>query len=81
MEQYSKRPSLRIAGLGPFPPQDNKFCEKVIDLAADIGVKLTLNDIDRTHPTGRDKKGLIVRFTNYTARFNVYSNRLPGLME
>jgi hypothetical protein len=38
-EQYSKRPSLHIANMGPFRPEDD-FPGLVIGLAADIGVNL-----------------------------------------
>jgi hypothetical protein len=65
--QYSKRPSLRIAGLVPFCPGEN-FRKKVVSLAADFGVNISLSDIDRAHPAGCDKEGLLVKFTNHTAR-------------
>lgn len=74
LAQYSRRYSLRISGLGPFKMEDN-YRQMVIDLASQFGVKLTQADVDRAHPAGRDRKQLIVRFTNYAARFNVYSNR------
>jgi hypothetical protein len=72
--QYSRRSSLRIPGLGPFAPKEN-FRETVVSLAAEIDVNLSLSDIDRAHPTGRGNSQLIVKFTNYAARFNLYTNR------
>jgi hypothetical protein len=38
-------------------------------------VAMDLHDIDRAHPAGKDNKQLIVKFTNYTARFNHYNSR------
>lgn len=36
---------------------------------------MSLSDIDRAHPAGKNRKQLIVRFTNYSARFQLYSAR------
>jgi hypothetical protein len=59
LEQYSRRYSLRISGIGPFV--DNKdYSAKVVKFAVDVmGVEL--------HPTNVENQ-LIVRFTNYSAR-------------
>lgn len=73
-EQYSKRPSLRISGLAPFQPKAD-FPGMVVELATKMGVKISRKDIDRAHPCGHDRKGLIVKFAGYQAKFDVYSNR------
>jgi hypothetical protein len=74
LQQYSRRMSLRIFGLPQFKPDDN-YRQMVVDLARDIGVVLDLSDIDRAHPAGKDSKQLIIKFTNFTARSNLFSNR------
>jgi hypothetical protein len=74
LQQYSQRASLRISGLPAFKPDDN-YRQLVVDLASEVGVVMDLHDIDRAHPAGKDNKQLIVKFTNYTARFNLYNSR------
>jgi cell division septum initiation protein DivIVA len=72
-QQYSRRYSLRITGLFPF--LNDNYRQLVVDLARDMAIDVSLSDIDRAHPAGKDRKQLIVRFTNYSARFAMYSNR------
>jgi hypothetical protein len=75
-KQYSMRHSLRFDGLGPFTNNgDQDYRDLVIKAAKKIDIKLTQSDIDRAHPSGRDQKQLLCKFTNYTARRTVYINR------
>jgi hypothetical protein len=73
-EQYSRRTSVRISGLGPFQG-DTDFKAVALDVAADMECDVTINDIDRAHPVGREGKQLIVKFMSYTARSKFLKNR------
>lgn len=72
--QYSRRHSIRINGLGPFNSNED-FTKIVLNTAEKMQVPLVSSDIDRAHPAGKDKKQLIVRFTNYAAKRRMYSSR------
>ena len=54
-ERHIWRNSLRIAGIPEGLGEDTD--EQVLDLARDIDVDISLNDIDRSHQVG--KQGLI----------------------
>ena len=54
-ERHIWRNSLRIAGIPEGLGEDTE--EQVLDLARDIDVDISLNDIDRSHRVG--KQGLI----------------------
>ena len=75
-EQYSRRNSLRITGI---PIEANESTdEQVLDLATDMGVDLHLSEIDRSHRVGQLQNGqraLIVKFTSYRARQELFSLR------
>jgi hypothetical protein len=46
-----------------------------VKLAQDIEVDIQLSDIDRARPVGKENKQLIVKFTNYSARYRFFSIR------
>lgn len=79
-EQYSRRMCIRIAGIDEREEEDtNKL---VLDLAAQMSVRLRPEDIDRSHRVGKVRSGrnqrsreLIVKFTNYSARLNFIKGR------
>ena len=83
MEQYSRRNILNFSGL---PESDSEDSVQLgIDLAKSVGVNVQKTEIDRAHrigPKGRKTSSgelihrpLIVKFTNYTKREEVYSAR------
>lgn len=75
-EQYSRRNSLRIAGI---PTVEGESTDaKVIELANDMGVNISESDIDRSHRVGpfrRGQRALIVKFTSYRARQKLFAIR------
>ena len=80
-EQHSRRQSLRFTKKnGTFTPEED-YSKFVTDLAADMGVVMSPDDIDRSHTTDKDNKQIIVKFTTYKARYRMYSNKknLKGL--
>ena len=83
MEQYSRRNILNFSGL---PETDGEDAVQLgIDLAKSMGVTVQKTEIDRAHRIGpKGKKTstgdpmhrpLIVKFTSYTKREEVYSAR------
>lgn len=77
-QQYSRRHSLRLEGLGPFNNGSNDedyYKDIIIRAAKKVDINLTRSDIDRAHPSGKTKKQLICRFSNYSARRKLYQNR------
>jgi hypothetical protein len=80
LEQYTRRNSLRIAGL---PEEPNEDCYgKALSLANStlkLNPPLSLLDIDRTHRAGRSRAGqprsLLVKFATYQQRHRVMKAR------
>ena len=75
-EQYSRRNNLRISGI-PITEGENTD-EKVLKLSNEVGANLELSDIDRSHRVGPMKDGkraIIVKFTSYRARQQLYGVR------
>ncbi|KAK4301134.1 hypothetical protein Pmani_026716 [Petrolisthes manimaculis] len=55
LEQYMRRDNLRIFGIEEEPDEDEDIIQaKVIEVAADIGVKIEANDISIAHRLGRE---------------------------
>ncbi|KAF0314280.1 hypothetical protein FJT64_015257 [Amphibalanus amphitrite] len=83
MEQYSRRNILNFNGLSESEEEDS--VQLGIDLAKAVGVTVQKSEIDRAHRIGpKGKKTatgepihrpLIVKFTNYTKREEVYDAR------
>jgi len=84
-EQYSRRTSLRFSNVR-VPTNGNNVVKTPIDtdsLVLDIcknqlGVKLNLTDIGRSHPIGEIRDGkisIIVRFLTYRQRHMVFSKK------
>lgn len=75
-EQYSRRNCLRISGV---PEKVNENTDQlVLSLAEELNVQLVLSDIDRSHRVGKQTRGgrkIIVKFTTYRARQNLFSQR------
>lgn len=77
LEQYQRRQCLRIFGV---PEANEEDTDKLaIDIAAKIGVEVTLQDIDRSHRIGRKvddrPRPVIVKFVSYRKRREVFSNK------
>ena len=72
LEQYTRRDNLRIFGIEEDPEEDEDVLEaKVMEVAAEVGVKLEANDISITHRLGRPgERGrpVIVRFCHRKKR-------------
>ena len=81
MEQYSRRNCLIVHGIAEKEGENTdelvrKMCKERLDIDVDVG------DLDRTHRLGSHKgkpkpkpRGIIVKFTNYSARNLVYQGR------
>jgi hypothetical protein len=69
LEQYSRRYSLRISGIGPFFDNDDYSAKVEV-----MGVEIHPSDID---PTNVENQLIVghVGFTNYGARMRLYSAR------
>ena len=76
-EQYIWWNSLRIAGIPEGLGEDTD--EQVLDLARDIDVDISLNDIDRSNRVGKPRtdkpRDIIVKFATYCARRKMYKAR------
>ena len=76
-EQYSRRNSLRIAGIPESLGEDTD--EQVLDLARDIDVDISISDIDRSHRVGKPRtdkpRDIIVKFATYRARRKMHKAR------
>ena len=77
LEQYSRRLCINITGI---PETAGESTDQIAtDLAKMAGVTVTPADIDRTHRIGKPGTGktraIIVRFTNFTKRQEVYNAR------
>jgi hypothetical protein len=74
-DQYSRRPCLVIANV---PESEDENTDKtVLDIAAEIGVKVDLSEISRSHrlPTRNKRKknrDIVVRFVTYNLRKKYY---------
>ena len=69
-EQYSRRNSIRIAGI---KEEDKRpTSEIVLEIAQQNAIDISVNDIDRSHRVGERKAGahrsLLVKFTSYRAK-------------
>ena len=78
-EQYSRRNCLRISGYEE--KKDENTDVIVMNMAADIGCDLQLNEIDRSHRVGKPDanrskhREIIVKFTSYRAHQKFYKMR------
>lgn len=76
-EQYSRRNNLRISGISETEAEVTD--EIVINMAAALGVELSINEIDRSHRVGgriaHKTRAIIVKFTSYRSRNKVYRAR------
>ncbi|XP_061165043.1 uncharacterized protein LOC133174018 [Saccostrea echinata] len=79
LEQYGRRPSLRFHNV-PLPDPDEDVAtdtdSTVIKICEGMGVTITPDDIDRSHPIGRPKQNkiqIICRFKNWKVKNKVYS--------
>ena len=74
LEQYGRRTSVRISGLGPLN-LGTDFKAIVADVAEAMACDVDPSEIDRAHPVGKDGQQLIVKFTTYTARAKFFESR------
>ena len=88
LEQYGRRNILRVSGI---PEQNNEVTDDIIiQLASDLNVPISKKDIDRSHRVGKPDTGgrlgrttkstrqhrdIIVKFTSYNARHNLFQMR------
>ena len=77
LEQYSRRLCMNISGI---PETAGESTDRIVtDLAKMAGVTVTPADIDRTHRIGKPSDGknrnIIVRFTNFPKRQELYNAR------
>ena len=75
-EQYSRRNCIRISGMAEKMNEDTD--QLVLSMAEDLNVQLALSDIDRSHRVGKQTSGgrkIIVKFSTYRARQNIFSQR------
>ena len=54
-EQYSRRNSVRISGVGESGEEDTDSIIK--NIARDLDADITLNDTDRSHRVGKSRNG------------------------
>lgn len=77
-EQYSRRNCIRITGIPEDKDEDTDGI--VLKMARDLNADLRLEDIDRSHRVGKVQAGraraVLVKFSTYRARRNLYSRRL-----
>lgn len=80
-EQYSRRNCLRITGAAESDNEDTD--DYVINLARNIGVDITLQDIDRSHRLGKlqpenaaKPRDIVVKFATYRMRAKFYKARV-----
>ena len=76
LEQYTRRENLRISGIEETKHED--LVGKIIQIARDIDVTVSLSDISTTHRLvkPRDKPGQIIyRFVRRSVRDDIMSNR------
>jgi hypothetical protein len=84
-EQYSRRTSLRFNNIR-VPTNSNGDIIQPIDTVSivfqicknQLGAKISLNEIGRSHPIGQSRDGkisIIVRFLSYRQRAMVFSNK------
>lgn len=75
-EQYSRRNNLRITGIPVV--NDENTDDILLKFANDVGVNIDKTDIDRSHRVGPVRGGqraLLVKFTTYRARQQLYAIR------
>lgn len=77
IEQYQRRQCLRIFGIKEENDEDTD--EIALKVAKDIGVDLSVTDIDRSHRVGRKNEDrprpIIVKFCSYRQRHKMYQNK------
>ncbi|XP_033123850.1 uncharacterized protein LOC117122406 [Anneissia japonica] len=79
LEQYSRRNCLRFFGIKE--ASNEKADDIILKLANDIGVDLTLDDIERSHRVGRKfdnstkPRPIIVKFCSYRKRNDIIKSR------
>ena len=70
LEQYSRRNSIRIAGVKESDKRPTS--EILLDIAHKNGIEVNASDIDRSHRVGEQKdsshRSLLVKFTSYRAK-------------
>lgn len=79
LEQYTRRDNLRIFGIEEDQEEDEDVLQaKVLEVAADVGVKLEADDISIAHrlgKTGERSRPVIVRFCHRKKRNAVLKNK------
>ena len=75
-EQYSRRNNLRISGISD--TENGNTDEIVLEVANKAGVNIQLSDINRSHRVGPirgGKRAILVKFTSYRARQQLFAIR------
>lgn len=79
LEQYTRRNNIRIFGVKEEPREDTD--KQVLYIFKEImDVPITINEIDRSHRTGRYKtngkpRPIIVKFTSYRSQASVFNSK------
>ncbi|KAK3107762.1 hypothetical protein FSP39_021717 [Pinctada imbricata] len=76
LEQYGRRTSLRFHNVSI--PQSSSTDDVVVSICKDkLGVEITTDDINRSHPIGKPKSNgkaqIICRFRNWKVKNSIYS--------
>lgn len=76
-EQYSRRNSLRVSNIKEDSSENTD--EIVLNIANELNVEMSPNDIDRSHRVGKPSptktRDILVKFATYRARQRLYNNR------
>lgn len=77
IRQYLRRNNLRIFGLPESPGESTD--QLVVKVAKDLGMTMTLSDIDRSHrvgkPGGQHPRAILCKFVSYAVRRQFLANR------
>lgn len=79
-EQYSRRNSLRISGIPESALEAGESTDEIVlNLCKDLGANVNINEIDRSHrsgkPGGAKPRPILVKFISYRARQKLYQVR------
>lgn len=78
-EQYSRRNSVRIFGIPENSDNKESTDNVVINLCNALGANITLDEIDRSHRTGKPggpkPRPILVKFVSYRSRQKLYTKR------
>jgi len=75
-EQYSRRSCLRINGVKKVENETAAQCLDVVaGICQEMGVDVPSEGIERAHRVGKERKAIIVKFTSFKYRTQLYRKR------